>query len=228
MSTEKTLADAQPGGRVRLPDRTERARFEDWYVQNAFDYVANPLGSRDCALQWKGWQAALSAQPSPGETLPPDMRLGSPDYLDYLDTESSPGGQGAREQFSEWWSQQSCAIGTLLPYEIARLGWNGALAARQPVGEPVAWKYRAPGVSFWRVSFRKPVNPEWECEPLYAAPPAQAVDLGEMPEGWRLSKKATCYQLSHGNDIIGNLVGPDAEGNAEIIARVLNSQAVGK
>ncbi|KOE97271.1 hypothetical protein [Stenotrophomonas geniculata] len=51
------------------------------------------------------------------------------------------------------------------------------LAARQPVGEPVAWKYRAPGVSFWRVSFRKPVNAEWECEPLYAAPPAQAVDL---------------------------------------------------
>ncbi|WP_414553255.1 hypothetical protein [Stenotrophomonas forensis] len=60
-----------------------------------------------------------------------------------------------------------------------------------------------------------------------AAPPAQAVDLGAMPHGWRLSKKATCYQLSHGNDIIGNLVGPDAEENAAIIARVLDSQAVG-
>ncbi|MCU1053297.1 hypothetical protein JAK47_01890 [Stenotrophomonas maltophilia] len=60
------------------------------------------------------------------------------------------------------------------------------------------------------------------------APPAQAVDLGQLPDGWRLSKKATCYQLSHGNDIIGNLVGPDAEENAAIIARVLDSQAVGK
>ncbi|KAK6697095.1 hypothetical protein SNK04_013817 [Fusarium graminearum] len=58
--------------------------------------------------------------------------------------------------------------------------------------------------------------------------PAQAVDLGQLPDGWRLSRKATCYQLSHGNDIIGNLVGPDAEENAAIIARVLDSQAVGK
>ncbi|MDT9702870.1 hypothetical protein, partial [Streptomyces sp. P17] len=37
--------------------------------------------------------AALSAQPSTGETLPPEMRLGSPEYLDYLDTKPSPGGQ---------------------------------------------------------------------------------------------------------------------------------------
>ncbi len=57
--------------------------------------------------------------------------------------------------------------------------------------------------------------------------PAQAVDLGAMPDGWRLSKKATCYQLSHGNEIIGNLVGSDAEENAAIIARVLDSKAVG-
>ncbi len=56
---------------------------------------------------------------------------------------------------------------------------------------------------------------------------AQAVHQGEMPEGWRLSKKSTCYQLSHGNDIVGNLVGPDAEENAAIIARVLDSKAVG-
>lgn len=66
MSNDKTLATAKHGGCVQLGDQAERARFEDWYVQNAFDYVANPIGSRDCALQWKGWQAALSAQPSPG------------------------------------------------------------------------------------------------------------------------------------------------------------------
>jgi len=62
----KTLADVQPGGRVRLGDQAERARFEDWYVQNAFDYTANPIGSRDCALMRKAWDAALSVQPSPG------------------------------------------------------------------------------------------------------------------------------------------------------------------
>lgn len=66
MSAEKTLADAQPGGRVRLGDQDERARFETWYVANAFDYESNPIGSRECGLMWNGWQAALSAQPSPG------------------------------------------------------------------------------------------------------------------------------------------------------------------
>ena len=37
-----------------------RARFEAWYVENAFDYGRNPLGSRECGLQWKAWQAALA------------------------------------------------------------------------------------------------------------------------------------------------------------------------
>lgn len=35
----------------------ERRAFEDWYVVSAFDYVANPLGSRECYLMWKAWQA---------------------------------------------------------------------------------------------------------------------------------------------------------------------------
>lgn len=62
--------------------------------------------------------------------------------------------------------------------------WQAALAARQPgAQEPIAWKYRAPGNSFWRVSLHKPVSrPEWECEPLYAAPPAQGIDLGQIVE----------------------------------------------
>lgn len=47
---------------VRLRDELrERAEFEDWYAQNAFDYVAAPIGSRDCVLSWKAWQAALAA-----------------------------------------------------------------------------------------------------------------------------------------------------------------------
>ena len=43
---------------------TEREAFEAWYAVNAFDYGANPIGSRDCGLQWRAWQAAL-AQPAP-------------------------------------------------------------------------------------------------------------------------------------------------------------------
>jgi len=36
----------------------DRAEFEQWYAENAFDFVKNPIGSRDCGLQWKAWQAA--------------------------------------------------------------------------------------------------------------------------------------------------------------------------
>lgn len=35
-----------------------RERFEAWYIENAFDYEANPIGSRECSKQWQSWQAA--------------------------------------------------------------------------------------------------------------------------------------------------------------------------
>ena len=43
-----------------------RKQFEEWYSVNAFDYAANPIGSRDCDLQWRAWKglAALST-PAP-------------------------------------------------------------------------------------------------------------------------------------------------------------------
>lgn len=123
MTTDnKTLADVQPGGMVRLVDQAERARFEAWAEDRE-------LGTAKCSADgmkgdyadlstdwcWAAWQAALSAQPSPG-------------------------GQGdAREQFSDWWADQSTAIGEMLPYEIARLGWQAALTARQPVYEGHTW-----------------------------------------------------------------------------------------
>lgn len=38
-----------------------RATFEQWYVENCFDLQANPIGSRDCGLQWKAWDACAQA-----------------------------------------------------------------------------------------------------------------------------------------------------------------------
>ncbi|MCU1054152.1 hypothetical protein JAK47_06335 [Stenotrophomonas maltophilia] len=55
----KTLADVQPGGRVRLGDKAERARFEAFLS-------GNPLIALSAGMAWQVWQAALSAQPSPG------------------------------------------------------------------------------------------------------------------------------------------------------------------
>ncbi|WP_414553253.1 hypothetical protein [Stenotrophomonas forensis] len=73
----KTLADVQPGGRVRLGDQAERARFESWATAQGFDpsvrlmLTSHPPqdgGYADNWLQrlWQAWQAALSAPPSPG------------------------------------------------------------------------------------------------------------------------------------------------------------------
>ena len=40
---------------------TDRKAFEQWYACNAFDYERNPIGSRECGLQWAAWQAAQAA-----------------------------------------------------------------------------------------------------------------------------------------------------------------------
>lgn len=36
----------------------ERERFEEWYTNHAFNYSRDPIGSRDCSLQWEAWKAA--------------------------------------------------------------------------------------------------------------------------------------------------------------------------
>lgn len=46
--------------------QVERAAFEDWYVQNTFDFERNPIGSRECGLQWKAWQARAALQADAG------------------------------------------------------------------------------------------------------------------------------------------------------------------
>lgn len=66
---KKTLADAQPGGRVRLGEQAERARFEAWVSGKGIGIDRWKNGaymSRYVQEKWEIWQAALSAQPSPG------------------------------------------------------------------------------------------------------------------------------------------------------------------
>ncbi|WP_372483807.1 hypothetical protein AB9H29_12215 [Stenotrophomonas sepilia] len=67
MSTDKALADVQPGGRVRLGDEAEKARFEEWItkVYPDRDLEKWPDGKYAysfAALAWEVWQAALSAR----------------------------------------------------------------------------------------------------------------------------------------------------------------------
>lgn len=227
-TNDKTLADVQPGGRVRLGDSLRtcpfcgHSDFDEWPCEYIDASGANVVRCARChaAAPMKVWHA-LSAQPSPG----------GQDALDCI---------GRIEEAIEFRVPHD--IYAAVHGELAEL--KAALAARQPVGEPVMFINSAhladvrimpmvesmdePNKMVPRNLAGINVRDEYHDMPLYAAPPAQAVDLAEIPDGWRLSKKATCYQLSHGNDIIGNLVGPDAEENAAIIARVLDSQAVGK
>ncbi|NGM56527.1 hypothetical protein G5C63_19670 [Stenotrophomonas pavanii] len=67
MTTDnKTLADVQPGGRVRLGDQAERARFEAWGHTEGLPLARSKLGGyafEITARAWRAWQY-LSAQPS--------------------------------------------------------------------------------------------------------------------------------------------------------------------
>ncbi|MFB3130721.1 MAG: hypothetical protein ACE1Y7_13650, partial [Lysobacteraceae bacterium] len=134
-------------------------------------------------------------QPSPGETLPPEMRLGSPDYLDYLDTEPSPGGQDARELLAAEFdkSEVTAAAARRLrnhnetAVEAAALR---VIAARQPVGEQRAalWIQFAENgnIRFWTKDQDRALAESFlHARPLtafYASPqpPAQAADLDSL------------------------------------------------
>lgn len=107
MSNDKTtLADVQPGGRVRLGDGRERARFQEFLSRN-------PLTALCAGTAWEVWQAALSAQPSPGGQGEVCVPLPTP-------------GIG---EWSDGWN--ACREATLR-------GEGEALAARQPEGSEEA------------------------------------------------------------------------------------------
>ncbi len=120
-----------------------RARFEAWARLNGHTLTRSADGEY-CFISvrnlWTSWQAALSAQPSPFETLPPEMRSSSPDYLDYLDARPSPGGQDALASLPLYRLADD-ANGNRGLHRDDTGSWvklqdvERALAARQPVGE---------------------------------------------------------------------------------------------
>ncbi len=228
MTTDnKTLAAVQPGGRVRLGDQAERARFEAFLSRN-------PLTALCAGTAWEVWQAALSAQPSPGGQGGDDIeqlrvQLAGCGVVALSNTRES-----LKEQMPEkgayGWSESLLQVresvlreihqreraeaaeqvlemaASSLPadvlHKIAAFFYDGpyrshkmvavmeaALAARQPVGEPVAWYYgfsdtgEAGPVTFGGTPGAEAIA--WAerhghtLHYLYAAPPAQVVDLAE-------------------------------------------------
>ncbi|HIE1098286.1 hypothetical protein [Stenotrophomonas maltophilia] len=188
----KTLADAQPGGRVRLGDRalstSEGARR---YVANVFatqlrrhdfgDYILTELAADfACTLAQH-----LSAQPSPGgqdalATLSASWRACADKHDENAREADSIGDMTATVQYLETKSE-------VLRKVAAEL--EAALAARQPVGEPVAdWSRRGVEPTDWRNELLTLAEHHGQI-PAFArsamrviarsmpAPPAQAVEL---------------------------------------------------
>lgn len=193
----KTLADVQPGGRVRLGDALPPMPSTDY---NAYSDGSEPLYTSEQMRDYA--RAAVSAQPSPGghdaaiEAMAESL----------LCAESSATLKDAREQ-------AALLLADALPHLTARQpvavplaspgkgewsdGWNAcreamlrgegeALAARQPVGVPAAWMHTHKATG--RVEFG--LSPMYDCDfnavqwdsvALYAAP-AQAVDLGRWSQ----------------------------------------------
>lgn len=58
--TNSTYCNEAQSKGIEMSEQDEkmRADFEEWYATNAFDYVSNPVGSRECGLKWEAWQAS--------------------------------------------------------------------------------------------------------------------------------------------------------------------------
>ncbi|MDH0277284.1 MULTISPECIES: hypothetical protein [unclassified Stenotrophomonas] len=199
MSIDKTLADAQPGGRVRLGDALPPLPKAGYVTGGDFGHEAHnaftPEQMRDYAL------AALSAQPSPGGQDHRMLELARRNIRAYIQIASFPT-EADR-------SAAGLCVDVL----------EEALAARQPVGEPVseAFEQLADDVescvsdacgylasdSGWDDYgiYRDDAAARYRALPdrirALAAPPAQAVDLGglrEMLHAWKNSDYPFSYE----------------------------------
>lgn len=152
----------------------ERGRFKAWWdAARPFEGSAFPY-----EIAWAAWQAALSAQPSPGGQGDRPLRVFSAGVWTY---------DGTGQSFSH----EDMDAAAFVVYRDA------ALAARQPVGEPV----RVSGdMVDGELSVASAIDQVVELFPSadraalrtlaacfthhsiyrYTAPPAQAVDLGQL------------------------------------------------
>lgn len=124
MSNDKTnLAGVQPGGRVRLGDQAERARFEAWPHAREFEIQKDGSGeylSEVTHGAWLAWKY-LSAQPSPGGQ--DALAALQQDYDKLLDS------------FDRQVEVAEKIAGRVLQQDDRIEELEEALAARQPVGQ---------------------------------------------------------------------------------------------
>lgn len=164
-----TLADVQPGGMVRLGDRLVLAKLVGaaglmLAEIDTCGHEVDPAYRRTLYEAWEEGKAALSAQPSPGgqgDSRSEKAGTFLRQYLTYL--RSSPR-QGLRPRWCDVYEALEVAI--------------EALAARQPVGEPVGRVRTRVDGGFIAELLPGVADRVSNMAPLYLQQPAQAVDLG--------------------------------------------------
>lgn len=184
-TNNKTLADVQPGGRVRLGDALPPMPSADY---NAYSDGSEPLYTSEQMLDYA--RAALSAQPSPGGQGDA-VHCGKCKDRGYVhvdvDVDDSGGSIGNIE---------ACP--------------HCALAARQPVGEAFHVNAVEP---CGKILYVHPAGVKVG-DTLYAAPPAQAVDLEQF-------RPAVCAMGLYAEE-------PEDVDEAKRLLALIDSQAVGK
>lgn len=188
-----TLADVQPGGRVRLGNVRDRVmgECEQWFDTSDVDMEAatdsiiaaaqpSPGGQGDLKSRFTEWVKANSYNPA---TFASGRYMGD-------------GVQVAWEAVQALAARQPVTMddalaagdgtlhGAIDHWQERALRAEAELAARQPVGEPVAWMHthKTTGQVKFGLSpmYDCDFNAEnWDSVALYAAP-AQAVDLGQF------------------------------------------------
>lgn len=160
-----TLADVQPGGRVRLGDQAERARFEAWASEHNYSVATDGDQYEFAAarLMWKAWRAAFASGAAAAVTGAVLVNMGDSeaefiranDEEATLSAQPSPGGQDA--QIDALADDVESCVSDACGYLASDSGWDDygiyrddaaeryralpdrirTLVARQSVGEPV-------------------------------------------------------------------------------------------
>ncbi|MCU1204281.1 hypothetical protein JAK25_10295 [Stenotrophomonas maltophilia] len=184
----KTLADVQPGGRVRLGDQASAQGCDELRMRTDGERAAYLEGVAE------GRRAVLSAQPSPGgqevlETVEELAELNrtcaalDPDY-------KGPTDAAVQAVITALAARQPVVVD--LPESLHdRVEALREVAARQPVGEPVCFispidasQLRSKDKTLrWTGTYWD--RPGDDAVPVYLGPPAQAVDLGPVRDVFR-------------------------------------------
>ncbi|MFV1846408.1 hypothetical protein ACNJRW_09480 [Stenotrophomonas maltophilia] len=181
MSTDnKTLADAQPGGRVRLGDQNDALAASLRQIADAQYTRRQRFNGRLPADVQEVIRMAADALTEKPQYITDAYELGMRDGQ-ALSAQPSPSGEGALlREVCEQLESLDCGacIGSYAPMEDLHGRIAAHLAARQPVGEPVAWLIDWPGEPDLGHYFAEEPVHGGRSRPLYAAPHTQAVDLG--------------------------------------------------